>query len=295
VAMKAFTTVVSEGNFVKAADKLDLSPQLVSKYVAQLEDALKVRLLNRTTRRVHLTEAGQTYFDRCHQVLLDIDDMENALSNLQSQISGTLRVSAPMSFGIHHLSDPIAQFQAEYPEVKVELFLTDRKVDLLDEGVDIALRIGMLKDSALVAKKITPINLSVCAAPGYWSENGKPASFDELCKLNYLRFSYSDPRNLFTQWPKHLSVQDFQSDFGSNNGDVIVKSAILGRGYAIQPTFLTGASIAAGELEVVEDFPIEPLGLYALYSHREFLASKVRHFIDFLSQYYGDTPYWDRY
>ncbi len=295
VAMRAFTTVVSEGSFVKAADKLELSPQLVSKYVAQLEDDLKIRLLNRTTRRVNLTEAGQAYFDRCHQVLMDIDDMENAISNLHTQVSGTLRISAPMSFGVYHLSGPIEQFQTQFPEIKVELFLTDRKVDILEEGVDIALRIGHLKDSALVAKKITPINLFVCAAPSYWDKHGRPTSFDELCQLNYLRFSYSDPRSLFTHWPKHLSVHDFRSDFASNNGDVIVKTAVLGRGYAIQPTFLTGSAIASGELEILDNFPIEPLGLYALYSHREFLASKVRHFIDFLAGFYGDKPYWDNY
>lgn len=295
LAMRAFTTVVSEGNFVRAANKLDLSPQLVSKYVAQLEQSLKIRLLNRTTRRVHLTEAGQTYFDRCHQVLLDIDDMENTLTNLHSQVSGTLRVSAPMSFGVYHLSAPVAEFQKQYPEIKVELFLTDRKVDLLEEGVDIALRIGHLKDSALVAKKIAPINLSVSASPNYWQQHGKPDNFDALCELNYLRFAYSDPKNLFTDWPKHLMNHDLKSDFSSNNGDVIVKSAILDRGYAIQPTFLTGADIAKGNLEVAEAFSVQPLGLYALYSHREYLASKVRHFIDFLAQYYGDVPYWDCY
>ncbi len=295
LAMRAFTTVVSEGNFIKAANKLDLSPQLVSKYVAQLEESLKIRLLNRTTRRVHLTEAGQTYFDRCHQVLLDIDDMENTLTNLQSQVSGTLRVSAPMSFGVYHLSTPVSEFQKHYPEVKVELFLTDRKVDLLEEGVDIALRIGHLKDSTLVAKKIAPINLSVSASPNFWKQYGKPDNFDALSKLNYLRFAYSDPRSLFTDWPKHMMNQDLSSDFSSNNGDVIVKSAILDRGYAIQPTFLTGADIAKGNLEVAEAFSVQPLGLYALYSHREYLASKVRHFIDFLAQYYGDVPYWDNY
>jgi len=295
LAMRAFTTVVSEGSFVKAANKLDLSPQLVSKYVAQLEDSLKIRLLNRTTRRVHLTEAGQAYFDRCHQVLIDIDDMDNALTNLQSQVSGTLRISAPMSFGVHHLSEPIAQFQVKYPDVNVELFLTDRKVDLLEEGVDIALRVGHLKDSALVAKKIAPIRLSLCASPDFWQQHGKPDNFDALCQLNYLRFAYSDPRSLFNEWPKHILIHDLKSDFSSNNGDVIVKSAILGRGYAIQPTFLTGADIAKGNLEVAEAFSVQSLGLYALYSHREYLASKVRHFIDFLAQYYGDEPYWDNY
>lgn len=293
-AMRAFTMVVSEGNFVKAAERLKLSPQLVSKYVAQLEEVLKVRLLNRTTRRLHLTEAGQAYFERCQQVLLDIDDMENALSNLQSQVSGTLRVSAPMSFAVHHLAEPVALFQTRYPDVKIELLLTDRKVDLLDEGVDIALRIGHLKDSALVAKKIAPIHLSICAAPQYWQTHGRPTQFAALSKLNYLRFTYSDPHIWFRRETQHVSVRDFSSNFSSNNGDVIVKTAILGKGFAIQPTFLTGAAIKRGELEALPSFPLEPLGLYALYSHREFLAAKVRHFIDFLCHYYGDIPYWDR-
>ncbi len=293
-AMRAFTAVALEGSFSKAAQRLAISPQLISKYIAQLEESLKVRLLNRTTRRVHLTEAGQSYFERARQLLQALDDMENDLSNLQSQVSGTLRVSAPMSFGIQHLSTPIADFQRQYPEMKVELLLTDRKVDLLDEGVDIALRIGHLKSSTLVAKKIVPIQLRICAAPPFWQQHGIPTDLAALSKLNYLRFTYSDLRNMLAAWPANISIQDFASDFASNNGDVIVKMAIEGRGYAIQPTFLTGDALAAGRLQALDSFAIEPLGLYALYSHREFLASKVRHFIDFLCDYYGDTPYWDR-
>ncbi len=294
-AMRAFNAVVLEGSFTKAAGRLDMSPQLISKYIGQLEESLKVRLLNRTTRRVHLTEAGQAYFERCQQIVQDIDDMENDLSNLQTQVSGTLRVSAPMSFGVHHLSEPIARFQDQYPEMKVELLLTDRKVDLLDEGIDVALRIGHLKSSTLVAKKIVPIRLVLCASHAYWRRHGEPQDLTDLSKLNYLRFTYSDLRTLLLDWSSSMSSQDFNSDFSSNNGDVIVNLAIQGRGYAIQPTFLTGAAIEANELQVLEKFAIESLGLYALYSHREFLASKVRHFIDFLSDYYGDTPYWDRY
>lgn len=293
-SMRAFNAVVMEGSFTKAASRLEISPQLISKYIGQLEESLQVRLLNRTTRRVHLTEAGQSYFERCQQILQDIDNMENDLTNLQNQVTGTLRVSVPMSFGIHHLSNPITEFQQRYPEMRVELFLTDRKVDLLDEGIDVALRIGHLKSSTLVAKKITPIRLSLCAAPQYWTQHGIPQDLVALSQLNYLRFTYSDLRSLLVDWPKSVSIQDFKSDFASNNGDVIVNMAMQGRGYAIQPTFLTGQALARGELVALEHFPIESLGLYALYSHREFLASKVRHFIDFLSEYYGDTPYWDK-
>ncbi|MBF9003379.1 MULTISPECIES: LysR family transcriptional regulator [Vibrio] len=294
-AMRTFNAVVAEGSFVKAAQKLDISPQLVSKYVAQLEAQLKTRLLNRTTRRVHPTEAGLSYYERSCQVLHEIEDMENALSNLQTQVSGTLRVSAPMSFGIQHMAEPLNQFQQQYPDIQIELMLTDRKVDLLEEGVDVALRIGRLQDSTLVAKKIAPIRLVVCAAPHYFAEHGKPQNINELSQLNYLRFTYSDVKSLLTPWPEHLSTQDFVSDFSSNNGDVIVKCAILGQGYAIQPTFLMGDAIKQGQLEVLDDFTITPLGLYALYNHREYLASKVRHFIDFLAQYFGHIPPWDSY
>ncbi len=294
-SMQTFTAVVNEGNFARAAERLGLSSQLVSKYVAQLEDTLQVRLLNRTTRRVSLTEAGHLYYQRCQQVLADIDEMENALSDLQSQVSGTLRISAPMSFGVHHLSEPVRQFQLLYPQVKVELALSDRKVDLLDEGVDIALRIGILKDSTLVAKKIVPVNLVVCASPEYLRQHGYPQTMEDLHKLNYLHFTYAEAGNMPQDNAHLMALNQLSSSFSCNNGDVVINIAIAGGGYCVQPTFLTGTAIANGQLQVLDNFPLQPLGLYAVYAHRQFLASKVRHFIDFLCKYYGEKPYWDIY
>lgn len=190
--MKAFTAVVQEGSFTKAADRLGLSSQLVSKYVSQLEEHLKVRLLNRTTRRVNVTEAGRAYFERCQQVLIDIEEMDNALTNLSETASGLLKVSAPMSFGIHHLPSALVQFQQQHPDVRLDITLTDKKVDLLEDGVDVALRIGQLTSSSLIAKKLTPIKLVVCASPEYLAERGEPKTPADLIHHNYLHFSYSD-------------------------------------------------------------------------------------------------------
>ena len=159
--MKTFLAVVQEGSFSKAADKLDISPQLVSKYISALEDNLRTRLLHRTTRKVSVTEAGNQYYQRCQQVIIDIEDMENSLNNLSENVSGVLSISAPMSFGTKHLAGLLVDFQNQYPNLKLDLRLTDQYVDIVEQGIDIALRIGVLKNSTLIAKKIAPIHLSL--------------------------------------------------------------------------------------------------------------------------------------
>ncbi len=289
--MKTFTTVVETGGFAKAADKLDLSPQLVSKYVAELEDRLQVRLLTRTTRKVNVTEAGQIYATHCHKVLQDIEELENSLSDLKQHISGTIRLSAPMSFATRHLSQPIAQFQALYPDIIIELQLTDWKVDIYADQIDIALRIGHLKNSSLIAKKIAPIKMGIFAAPDYLNKHNNPTSYEALKTLNYLHFTYADLKTNLAG--TEFDPNDFTSDFSSNNGDVIVNCAALGRGFAIQPTFLTYVDVQEKRLKEIKAFPIEPLALYAVYANREYLPAKIRRFIDFLCKYYGEQPYWD--
>jgi DNA-binding transcriptional LysR family regulator len=290
--MKTFVAVAAEGNFNKAADKLELSTQLVSKYVARLEADLNIRLLHRTTRKVNVTEAGQVYANHCHKILQDIDELEGSLSDLKQLVSGTIKLSAPMSFAIHHLTEPVANFQQQYPDINIELHLTDRKVDIYAEEVDIALRIGHLKSSSLIAKKIAPIKLGVFAAPNYLKKKGYPKTFADLRNLNYLRFTYADFKKYISD--PDLNIDDFKSDFRSNNGDVIVSYAKQERGFAIQPTFLTYRAVQEGKLEQIPDLVLQPLALYAVYANREYLPSKIRCFIDFLSQYYGEIPYWDR-
>ncbi len=296
-AMRAFVTVVSEGSFTRAADRLELSPQLVSKYVSQLEHHLGTRLLNRTTRKIHLTEAGARYHQRAQQVLNDIDDMEHQLGDLQGEARGRLRISAPVSFAIRHMAPLLAGFQAAHPAVGIDLQLNDRKVDIVEEGFDIALRIGHLKSSSLIAKRIAPVRLVMCAAPAYLARHGIPRQPEDLRNHHYLRYSYMD---LEASQPvfRWLQSQGGSPDGGmvSNNGDVLVEAAIAGAGIAIQPTFIAGEAIRDGKLRILlPDHEPEPLALYAVYAHRQLLASKVRSFIDFLDGYFGDPPYWDRF
>lgn len=293
--MKAFAAVVQEGSFAKAALRLDLSPQLVSKYVSQLEESLHTRLLNRTTRKVSITEAGSAYLARCQQILIDIEEMENSLSNLHENVSGVLTISAPMSFGGKHLPKLLVDFQIQYPNVKIDLKLTDRKVDIVEEGIDIALRIGLLKTSSLIAKRLTSIRIAICASPEYLAKNGTPTTPLELLQHTYLKYSYADTSALFTQYDYQAGDLKLHSSIVCNNGDLLVNAAIYGGGIVIQPTFIAGEAITAGQLQkILTEYEPKPLGLYAVYAHRKFLASKVRSFVDFISGYYGEVPYWDQ-
>lgn len=293
--MRTFVTVVNEGTFTRAADRLELSPQLVSKYVSQLEQHLGVRLLNRTTRKIHLTEAGARYHLRAQQILNDIDDAENELGDLQTEARGLLRISAPTSFAIHHMATLLSQFQQAHPSVGIDLQLSDRKVDIVEEGFDIALRIGHFKSSSLIAKRIAPVRVVMCASPEYLSRYGTPRSPEDLRDHRYLSYSYID---LDASQPLLRGLQqsgrNHSNDMISNNGDVLVAAAIAGAGIALQPTFIAGPAIKEGKLEVIlPEYEPELMGLYAVYAHRQLLASKVRSFIDFIDGYFGSPPYWD--
>lgn len=293
-AMRTFVAVVAEGSFTKAADKLSMSPQLVSKYVSQLEEHLGLRLLNRTTRRVHPTEAGSRYQLRAQQLLEELDDMENQLGDYHSSAQGVLRISAPVSFGTSHLPQLLIAFQSKYPAVELDLRLDDRKVDIVEEGFDIALRIGKLKSSSLIAKPIVPIKIVTCAAPEYLKRYGTPKSLNDLNGHRYLRYNYMDTSDNAV----HLALSSTATThprFCCNNGDVLLQAATAGAGIIIQPTFIVGPAIADKKLTILlPRHEPEPLWLYAVYAHRKFLASKVRAFIDFSAQYFTQPPAWDR-
>lgn len=292
-AMRAFVTVVNEGTFVAAAERLNQSPQLVSKYINQLEQHLGTRLLNRTTRRVNLTEAGQRYHQRAEQLLDELNDLESQVGDLQGQTQGLLRISAPVSFATRHLAPLLCDFQQAHPAVSLDVQLNDRKVDILEEGFDIALRIGKLKSSSLVARHLAPIRLVFCAAPGYLQRHGTPQTPEDLQHHRYLRYTYMDNSDV-AGWLKSSHRQ--AGSLICNNGDVLMAAAIQGAGVMLQPTFLTGEAIKASRLQVIlPDHEPEPLGLYAVYAHRQLLASKVRSFIDFADGYFGNPPYWDAF
>lgn len=282
--MRAFVTVVTEGSFTRAAERLGWSPQLVSKYVARLEARLATRLLNRSTRKVHVTEAGRRYAERARQVLDNIDEMEQGLSEDQHQPRGRLRISAPVSFATRHLAPLLCDFQRAHEHVSVDLQLNDRKVDIVEEGFDIALRIGHLKSSSLIARRIAPVRLVICASPDYLARHGTPEQLSELGQHRCLHYSYMEHDIGLAQ----------EAVLSCNNGDVLVDAAIQGAGITVQPTFIVGPAIADGRLKILLPGQAPaPMGLYAVYAHRTLLPGKISRFIDFMDGYFGDPPWWD--
>lgn len=297
-AMRAFVTVATEGSFTKAADRLGLSNQLVSKYVSQLEQHLGVRLLNRTTRRVQLTEAGRQCLQYTQDILESIQDMEGELGSMHSEAQGLLHISAPVSFSTLHLAPMIGDFRRAHPAVRIDLELNDRKVDLVEENFDVALRIGRLQSSSLIARKIVPIRLVVCASPGYLKRYGTPGTPSDLKPEHYLHYSFMEHDGSGSPLMEVLKAnsRNQSTRLICNNGEVLVKAAIAGEGYVLQPTFMTGEAIRQGQLQVIlPEYAPEPLALYAVYPHRKLLATKLRAFIDFMATYFGNPPYWDRF
>lgn len=283
-AMRTYIAVARLGSFTKAADQLQMSPQLVSKYVSQLEAQLGTRLLNRTTRSVQTTEAGRQYEQHARNLLQELEAVENQLGDLQSHASGQLRISAPVSFGIAHMAPLLVNFQSEFPRVSVDLQLNDRKVDIIDEGFDFALRIGHLKSSSLVAKKLAQISLHICAAPSYLQQHGEPQTLNDVALHQILHYSYMEDASspLMKAWlaaPRRLQ---------SNNGDVLTAAAVAGHGLTIQPSFIVEPFVATQQLKcILTEHTPKPIGLYAVYAHRTMLASKMRAFLDFSSRYFA--------
>lgn len=295
--LKAFVVVATEGSFTKAAEKLNTSNQLVSKYVAQLEQHLDVRLFNRTTRRIHLTEAGQQCLQHANHILESVHDMEGQLGLLNTEPKGVLYVSAPVTFATLHLADAIAAFQNAHPHVSINLQLNDRKVDLVDEGFDVAIRAGHLTSSSLVAKKLTTVKFALCASPAYLARNGVPSHPGELNPAHYLEYTYInydvDQSGLLNTLK--TNAQQSPPRLTANNGEVLLNVAKQGQGYVLQPTFIAGDALQRGELvSVLAAFVPEPVSLYAVYPHRRLVSNKLRVFIDFLADYFKGIPYWDQ-
>lgn len=295
--MRTFSAVVTEGSFSRAAQRLDRSPQLVSKYVAQLEARLGVRLLNRSTRKLSVTEAGQAYFDRCQGIVAEVDDLEDAVGNMAAAVRGLLKISAPMTFGMHHLTPAIAEFQSTHPELRIDLALDDRVVDIVSEGFDLAIRIANLEASSLVARRLAPVNLVVCGSSAYFDKRGRPQTPKDLVDHECLGYTYSSNRDRWRFASDAGEVEDIQVSgrFCANNGDALRTAAIAGHGLVLQPTFIVGDDLRAGRLvRVMTDYTVTPLSVYAVYAHRQFLSNKVRAFVEFLGSYFGAVPYWDR-
>jgi DNA-binding transcriptional LysR family regulator len=296
-AMGAFVKVVASGSYAEAARRLGLTRSAVSKAVMELEQLLGARLLDRTTRRVTPTEAGLAYYERCVAILAQVDETEVQISRLHDEPKGVLKVNAPMSFGTLYLGDAVADFMIRYGDLKVELTLSDRFIDPLEEGVDVTVRIGMLVDSSLIARRIAPARIVLVASPGYLEQHGTPRSAADL--VNHRCLSYGHTTSM-QRW--HLSEKGKQISvsigacLSSNNGDALRDAAVKGIGIAQLPTFIVGRDIAEQRLQVVlPDNQPDDLTIHALYAPNRYLAAKTRVFIDFLVDRFGKKPSWDEY
>ena len=296
-AMRAFTKVVSLGSFAEAGRQLGLTRSAVSKGVIELEQLLAARLLDRTTRKVSVTEAGMAYYERCLAILADIEETESQVSRLHDEPKGTLKLNAPMSFGILHIGSAVSDFMAAYPDLTVELFLNDRFVDPIEEGFDVTIRIADLEDSSLIARKLGPGRRVLAASPAYLDRYGRPETPEDLSRHFCLNYGHT---TLLQRWQlvhdgKQVNVQ-LNSRLCANNGDVLRNAALAGHGITKLPTFLVGEDISAGRLEVVlPDYPPQELGIYALYAPNKYLAAKTRVLIDFLVDRFGPEPPWDSF
>jgi DNA-binding transcriptional LysR family regulator len=295
MSMRVFTTVVDAGSFTHAADKLDLSRGMVTRYVAQLEGHLGVRLLNRSTRKLSLTEAGTDYYQRAIQVLSMVEEAETSLAQEAANPRGTLRVTSSQAFGVLHLGWAITEYLQRFPGVQVDVVLNDRVVDLIEEGFDLGIRIATGIDPGLVARKLTRARIVACASPGYLKKNGTPETPEDLVNHNCLSYAYW---SLHNEWSFKRAGEErkvvVSGNLRGNNGDILNTAAIEGLGVILQPTFMVYQALQKRELvRVLPDWEVDALTVFAVYPHRKFLPPKVRSFIDFLAERFGPEPYWD--
>jgi len=294
-SIRAFTRVVQHGSFAAAARDLRLSRSAVSKYVIELEQALGSQLLVRTTRSASPTENGQAYYERCIAILADLEEADLAVARLQSEPRGLLRVNAPMSFGTLHLGRAVADFMEKYPQLQIQLILSDQQIDPVQEGFDVTLRIADLPSSSLIARKIAPALRVVCAAPSYLARRGTPEHPADLRDHDCLAYGYLATGN---QWkltgPDGDHWIHIPWTLCSNNGEVLRDAVVKGRGIALLPTFIVGADLQEGSLRsILTDYTTPEISVYAIYPQTRHLSVKVRVFIDFLVERFGGRQYWD--
>lgn len=292
-----FVKVVELSSFTAAAEALETSQPVVSKAVTRLEEKLGARLLNRTTRRLSLTEAGAELYRRTSRALTEIQDAELEVARFQTEPRGTLRVSAPMSFSILHLGSLIPVFLERYPGVAVELHMDDRQVDLVEEAFDVAIRIGRLQDSNLIARKIAPCRQLLCASPAYLAKRGTPEHPDDLLQHNCIVYSLiSTPRECRLTGPDgETYTVPMNGNLVSNNGLVNRAAAMAGAGIVLLPAFYIGDELRSGALKIVlPDYKPPELAAHAVYTERRNLTPKVRAFVDFLATTLGPEPPWEK-
>ena len=295
--IQAFVAVVDAGSFTAAADRLNAAKSAISRRVSGLEERLGVQLLRRTTRVLNLTESGRGFYERSKRILADLEEAEAGVQAEHGELRGTLRIALPLSFGVRHMSKPIAAFRKLHPGVDFDLDLNDRRVDLINDNFDCALRIGHLQDSSLIARKIFDSRSIISASPHYLAVHGKPESPDDLQDHNCLLYSnLADPNKwVYRDSEGKQKALKIRSTMRASSGDFLCNAAALGAGLVMQPMFIASQSIRSGHLvPVLTDYEWPKSPAYIVYPPTRHLSTRVRAFIDFMVERFAGEPEWDR-
>jgi DNA-binding transcriptional LysR family regulator len=290
--MVVFAKVVESASFAAAARHLDMSPAMVTKHVRRLEEHLGVRLLNRTTRRVSATDVGQNYYDRCLRILREVEDAERAAGDLQAAPRGLLRVTSSVAFGAHQLAPAIADYLVAHPDVSVDLILEHDYVDLVEERIDLAIRLGQLSDSSLIARKLYSVEMVLCASPDYLESNGTPQQPRDLVKHNCLIYTYAASGSwVFTDPNGKGEVVRISGRILANSGDALLTFALKDTGIVLAPDYLVADALSAGRLiRLLPEYTTPATPVHAVYPHSQYLSAKIRTFTDFLAARFAQSP-----
>jgi DNA-binding transcriptional LysR family regulator len=297
-SMAVFKRAVDDGSLAAASRHFGISPEMAGAHVRSLETRLGARLMNRTTRRLHLTEVGASYYARCTAILADIEEAEAEASSQQAAPRGLLRMTTPLTFGVRHIAPAISDYVASHPEVSVEVVVSDRFVNLIEEGFDLAIRVGDLQESSLIARRLASAHLVVCAAPEYLHRAGRPETPSDLRRHACLIYTetLTPTKWRFEGADGHVETVNVSGTISSSSVEFIRQLALAGHGVILAPSFFVGLDIAEERLTaLLPDWRSRALPIHVLYPHRPLLSAKVRTFVDFLAERFGPTPESERW
>jgi DNA-binding transcriptional LysR family regulator len=290
LSMAVFKQTVEAGSFAAAARHFRISPEMAGNHVRALEERLGVRLLNRSTRRLHLTEAGSGYYARCKQILADVEEAETQANALQATPRGLLRVAAPVTFGVRHIAPAVSAYMTRHSGVTFDVAVSDRYVNLIEEGFDLAIRIGPLQDSNLIVRRLAAAHLVVCAAPSYLRQAEEPRTPTDLGRHPCLIYTETGTPETWSFEAPDGSVETVRvsGPLASTNAEFVRQIALAGHGIVLGPSFTLGVDIKDGHLvQVLKGWRSRELLIHAIYPHRSLLSAKVRSFVDFLAERLG--------
>lgn len=294
--MAMFIRIVEAGGIGKASEQLNLAKSAVSRRLSELENRLGTQLLSRTTRKSSLTDAGASYYQRAKNILEEVDQLDEQTSGRKALVEGTLKLTAPLSFGLMHLSEVIDTYARQHSELAFHIDFSDRHIDLIEEGYELAIRVGKLQDSSFQARRITPIRHVLCASPDYLDTFGEPMEPAALTEHVFLQYGMLNDASIqLTDTKGKLHNIAITSKIRANNGDFLKDMSIKGHGVTYLPTFLTYQELARGELvPLLSEFQLPTMHAYAVYPKNRYLSQRCCLLIDFIAERFGDAPYWDQ-